>query len=209
MPTTSTRPHRPPAEAGLPRVCQISEYHCGPAVLQMLLARCGVHADQERLTELAHVQSSIELHGVRVDQLAAAVRALRAGVRLWCKERAGVDDLIALLHVHRCPAGVEWQGLFEEREEDEDADEGDYGHYSIVTAIDPQRNRIALRDPYPEFCAADRRFALDWFVTRWWDVNLRPLGRSGALTYVEDRRLLFVVADKAATFPAALGLRLG
>ena len=58
---------------------------------------------------------------------------LRAGVCLWYKNQASVEDLVALVCRYRCPAGVEWQGFFEDREEDEDLDEGDYGHYSIVT----------------------------------------------------------------------------
>ena len=52
---------------------------------------------------------------------------------------------------YRCPVGVEWQGFFEDREEDEDWDEGDYGHYSIVTRIDRRSGLITLRDPYPDF----------------------------------------------------------
>jgi hypothetical protein len=193
----------------LPRVCQISEYHCGPAVIQMLLAQRGVRANQDRLTELAEIQTTINVHGARVDQLARAVERLREGVCLWYKDRASLDDLVAILRRYRSPAGVEWQGLFEEREEDEDFDEGDYGHYSIVTHIDLQRGLITLRDPYPQFCRADRVFKLEWFIGRWWDVNLSPTDGAGALQPVEDRHMLFVITGERARFPVALGMTRG
>lgn len=206
MPAASTALPSPVSRARLPRVCQISEYHCGPAVLQMLLAYCGVAANQERLTELAQVQATISVHGARVDQLARAVERLREGVCLWYKNQASVDDLATIVRRYHCPAGVEWQGLFEEHEEDEDLATGDYGHYSIVTYIDPRRGQVTLRDPYPDFCHEDRSFDLEWFVGRWWDVNLAPVLPSGVLSPVEDRHMLFVIAGERARFPAALGM---
>ena len=174
--------------------------------MQMLLAHCGVRANQERLTELAEIEATIGVHGARVDQLAQAVARLREGVCLWHKDEATVDDLVAVVCGRRHPAGVEWQGFFEASEEDEDFEEGDYGHYSIVTQIDPRRDRITLRDPYPAFCAEDRVFGLDWFVRRWWDVNLVRTSPKGRLEPVEDRHMLFVVTGERARFPAALGM---
>lgn len=205
---STARPTRPSAR-GLPRICQISEYHCGPAVLQMLLAQRGVTANQDRLTELAEIEATISIHGARVDQLARAVARLREPVYLWYKDRADLDDLVAVVNRHRSPAGVEWQGLFEEDEEDEDDDAADYGHYSIVTGIDRRHNRLTLRDPYPDFCREDRVFDIDWFVRRWWDVNLMPAPATGVLRPVEDRCMLFVVARERARFPAALGMTRG
>jgi hypothetical protein len=111
----------------------------------MLLAHRGVSANQDRLTELAEIGATISVHGARVDQLGRAVAGLREGVCLWHKTEATVDDLVATVRRHRTPAGVEWQGFFEDREEDEDFEAGDYGHYSVVTRIDPRRGRITLR----------------------------------------------------------------
>ncbi len=193
----------------LPRVRQISEYHCGPAVLQMLLGLNGVHVNQQYLTELADVAATIETRGTRVDQLARAVAWLRAGVRLWYKNYANAEDLVAVVSRYRCPAGVEWQGLFEEREEDEDFASGDYGHYSIVTHVDTRRGLITIRDPYPDFWRADRVFRLDWFIKRWWDVNAVPVAEIGPLRLIEDRRMLFIVTGARARFPAALGMTRG
>jgi hypothetical protein len=209
MPTESTPPGSCPKPPGLPRIRQISEYHCGPAVLQMLLAQQGVIASQQHLTELADVAATIETSGTRVDQLARAVAWLRKGLCLWYKTQASAADLVALVCDRRCAAGVEWQGLFEESEADEDFATEDYGHYSIVTRIDRRRGLITLRDPYPDFWRADRVFRLDWFIDRWWDVNLAPAPRTGRLRPVKDRRMLFIITGERARFPAALGMTRG
>ncbi len=204
-------PHSQRSSCGraLPRVCQISEYHCGPAVLEMLVSRCGIAADQERLTELARAQMTISTNGVRVDQLAKAVSGLNAGLCLWYKTHATPEDLLALVRRHRYPAGVEWQGFFEASEEQEDYVSGEYGHYSVVTDIDLQRGLITLRDPYPDFCGEDRVFGLNWFVSRWWDVNLTPLPNSAVLMLTEDRHMLFVVTGEHARFPVSLDMQRG
>ena len=209
MPAESTPPRNCGEPPGLPRICQISEYHCGPAVLQMLLAQHGVVANQQYLTELADVAATIKARGTRVDQLARAVAWLREGMCLWYKTHTSVEDLVAVVCDHRCAAGVEWQGLFEESEADEDFVTGDYGHYSIVTCVDRRRGLITLRDPYPDFWRADRVFRLDWFISRWWDVNLAPAPGTGRLRPVEDRRMLFIVTGERARFPAALGMTRG
>jgi hypothetical protein len=47
---------------------------------------------------------------------------------------------------------------------------------------------------------------LDWFINRWWDVNLVPKPGSGRLRPVEDRCMLFVVTRESARFPAELGM---
>jgi hypothetical protein len=138
-----------------------------------------------------------------------AVSGLDAGLCLWYKTRATPEDLHALVRRHRYPAGVEWQGFFEESEEQEDYVSGEYGHYSVVTDVDLQRGLITLRDPYPDFCGEDRVFRLDWFVSRWWDVNLTPLPDVPVLLLVEDRHMLFVITSKRARFPASLDMRRG
>ena len=153
MPAKSTPLSSGCKPLALPRIRQISEYHCGPAVLQMLLGQHGVVADQERLTELADVAATIASHGARVDQLARAVAWLRAGRVFVVQDHASAEDLVAVVCGHRCPAGVEWQGFFEDREEDEDWDEGDYGHYSIVTRIDRRQRADHAPRSLPGFLA--------------------------------------------------------
>jgi hypothetical protein len=58
MPAESTPRRSCGKPPGLPHIRQISEYHCGPAVLQMLLAQHGVTANQQHLTELAEVAAT-------------------------------------------------------------------------------------------------------------------------------------------------------
>jgi hypothetical protein len=72
--------------------------------------------------------------------------------------------------------------------------------------VDPRRGFVVLRDPYPRFCGEDRVFRLGWFVRRWWDVNLTPLPKTGALQAIEDRHMVFVITSEGALFPAALGM---
>jgi hypothetical protein len=189
----------------LRRVCQASESHCGPAVLESLLARLGVEVHQERLVELALAGGTLEAYGMRVDQLAVATRRLGAGVCFWYKNQSTPEDLITVVSRYHYPVGVEWQGLFEEREEDEEEGE-DYGHYSIVTHIDRRRGLVTIADPYVDFCNRDRVFPYDWFVKRWWDTNEITDPLTGARRVLEDHHMMFVVARQRVRFPAGLGM---
>src|SRR5512141_3469424 len=89
----SSTPQDPKRFSRLRRIEQISENHCGPAVIQMLLENIGVNATQEELTDAAGATRTIETHGTRVDQLAKAVHQLAPIAKLWYKEKAGPDDL--------------------------------------------------------------------------------------------------------------------
>ena len=51
------------------QITQISEAHCGAAVLQMLLETMGVTTDQNTIVAAARAEDSIEEHGLRVDQI--------------------------------------------------------------------------------------------------------------------------------------------
>src|SRR6266508_4223710 len=131
----------------LRRIQQITENHCEPAVIQMLLENIGVSATQEEITEAAGATRTIESYGTRVDQLAKAVHQLAPIAKLWYKEKASLEDLEYVLDVCKFPVGVEWQGLFE----DMDDDEGDYGHYSIISNIDQAIDELIVVDAYKNF----------------------------------------------------------
>ncbi len=208
MPADSlNRPSRPRRKfPPLLRLRQVSESHCGPAVLQILLARLGIQTDQERLTELAEAVDTIETQGTTIDQLALAVRKLDPSVRFWHKCGATLEDLLTAVSRYRYPVGVEWQGLFEDREEDED-EEGDYGHYSIVTGIDRRKKSVTILDPYTDFYAVDRVFPIEWFLTRWWDTNEVADPQTGQKRDEMDYHCMFVVTPRLARFPALLGMR--
>ena len=208
MPAKSTPLSAAGQPLALPRIRQISEYHCGPAVLQMLLGQRGVVADQERLTELADVAATIKTNGARVDQLARAVAWLRGGVCLWYKNHATPEDLVAVVCGHRCPAGVEWQGFFEDREEDEDWMKATTA--TTTRDADPSAER-ADHAPRPlDFCVMLRVFRLEWFIKRWWDVNEAPAPEDRRTA--AGRRPPHAVCHHRGTrarFPASLGMTRG
>src|SRR5574340_1799162 len=100
------------------RSVQISESHCGPAVIQMLLSNLGILVTQEAVAEAGGATSLIEMHGMRNDQLAQAVKTLAPGAQFWYKEKSQVKDLEALINDYKYPVGVEWQGIFVEEGEE-------------------------------------------------------------------------------------------
>lgn len=193
----------------LKRVRQISESHCGPAVLQMLLSHLGINVSQEELTRVINAESFIHDRGLRVDELARATSIVAPNTQFWYKDHSLTDDLVTLVRDFQWPTGVEWQNLFyntvEEEYEDTEGEQYDFGHYSVVVAIHPEENLIVHADPYPEFAGQNRYFSLDWFESRWWDVN--PVTLFGKTEEVLDERMMFVITQKGTFFPKALGMK--
>src|SRR5215211_958266 len=182
---------------------QITENHCGPAVIQMLLENIDVHATQEQITEAAGATHTIETHGTRVDQLAKAVQQLAPNAKLWFKEQASFEDLEYVLNEKKFPVGVEWQGLFD----DEDDDDEDYGHYSIIANIDKTKDQLIIVDPYKDFVDQSRIIKMSTFLSRWWDFNEVKDPDTGEKVFKKDEQLFFVVAPLSVMFPAELGMR--
>ncbi|HJQ13201.1 MAG TPA: C39 family peptidase [Anaerolineales bacterium] len=199
----SNPPHDPKKFSRLRRIQQITENHCGPAVIQMLLENVGVNASQEEITEAAGATHTIETHGTRVDQLARAVQELAPIAKLWYKEHASVEDLEYVLEECKFPVGVEWQGLFE----DMDGDEDDYGHYSILAHIDQAKDEVIVVDPYKDFVDQSRIVKMSLFVSRWWDFNEVKDPETGEKDFKKDEQLFFVVTPLSVTFPAELGMQ--
>jgi len=182
---------------------QITENHCGPAVLEMLLENIGVNASQQEITEAAGASHTIETHGTRVDQLAKAVQQLVPIARLWYKEKASLDNILYVLEEAKYPVGVEWQGLFEDMDDDEE----DYGHYSIVAHIDQTKGELIVVDPYKDYIDQNRIIRINTFLERWWDFNEVKDPQTGEKTFKKDEQLFFVVVPLAVTFPAELGMQ--
>lgn len=182
---------------------QITENHCGPAVLQMLLENIGVSISQPELTEAAGATHTIETHGTRVDQLARAVQQLVPIARLWYKEKASLDDLIYVLEEAKYPVGVEWQGLFEDMDDDDE----DYGHYSIIAHIDTAKDELIVVDPYKDYIDQNRIIKISTFKERWWDFNEVKDPQTGEKVFKKDEQLFFVVVPLAVSFPAELGMQ--
>lgn len=187
----------------LRRIEQISENHCGPAVIQMLLENLGVNATQEEITEAAGATFTIETHGTRVDQLAKAVKQLAPIAKLWYKEKASPEDLEYVLNICKFPVGVEWQGLFDDMDDEDE----DYGHYSIIANIDKTKDEIIIVDPYKDFVDQNRIVKMSTFLNRWWDFNEVKDLETGEKTFKKDEQLFFVVAPFSVTFPDELQMQ--
>jgi hypothetical protein len=182
---------------------QITENHCGPAVTQMLLENIGVNVTQEAITAAADAKLTIESHGTRVDQLAKAVHLLAPNARLWYKDKAVLQDLEYVLNIAKFPVGVEWQGLFDDMDDDEE----DYGHYSIVAHIDEAKDELIIVDPYKDFVDQNRIIRISIFLNRWWDFNDVKDPQTGEIISKKDQQLFFVIAPKQTTFPIELGMQ--
>jgi hypothetical protein len=193
---------------------QISESHCGPAVIQMLLSNLGVEVTQEAVAEAGGAKDLIELNGMRVDQLALAVHLLAPETQFWSKEHSKLSELVKLLNTHRVPVGVEWQGLFEDEDEEEVEEEAetgdeDYGHYSVVTYASRRNKQLIIVDPYKDYIGQDRVFSFKEFKQRWWDYNEVPDPLTGEARLVEDYHMMFIITRQGALFPLELGMQKG
>lgn len=182
------------------RVTQISEAHCGPAVLQMLLETVGVKTDQATITSAAGATETIDEYGTRLDQLALACQRVAPQVQFWYKHFATLEDIKYLLS-RGIPVGVEWQGLFyksleeeaADSDDDEDGDQTDYGHYSVIVFFDDENDQLVIVDPYKDFTNRDRIFDVQTFLRRWWDNNEIRDEQTGRVQMVNDTHLLFFV----------------
>lgn len=198
-------PNRPPVPKRFDRlrwIEQITENHCGPAVIQMLLENIGVNASQEEITEAAGATLTIAMHGTRVDQLARAVNQIAPEAVLWYKEKATSANLEFVLDSCKFPVGVEWQGLFDDVDE-----EDDYGHYSIISHMDKLKDELIIVDPYKDFVDQNRIIKMSLFLRRWWDYNEVQDPQTGERVFKKDEELFFVVAPRTTSFPAELGMQ--
>jgi len=169
----------------------------------MLLENIGVNATQEAITEAAGATATIATHGTRVDQLATAVHQLAPDARLWYKEKASTDDLEYVLTEWKFPLGVEWQGLFDEVDDEEE----DYGHYSIIAHIDKAKDELIVVDPYKDFVDQNRIIRMSVFLKRWWDFNEAKDLETGEKVFKKDEQLFFVVVPVSVNFPVELGMQ--
>jgi len=195
----------------LKRVQQVGESYCGPAVLEILLSHLHINASQVKLAKAVQAEKFIDERGTRVDELSEAITRLYPQVQLWYKTHAKAGEIEFLAQQMNFPVGVEWQGLFYNsvEEEAEDAEEklrdGGFGHYSVVKHIDRESDAITLADPYGDFCYTDRVFSLEWFESRWWDVN--QVMMNSYPKYIRDDQMMFILTRKGAYFPKLIGMK--
>lgn len=182
----------------LKRFAQITDSHCGPAVVQMLLYHQGFAFTQDQITQAARAKTRIIKEGTRPDHLARAVRVLTPNLRVFFKDNATSRDLDMLLNTHRVPVGVNWQGLFYDTVEAEKkySPFDDHGHYSIVIGFNAQKDQIITADPYSEYTGKPRTFKYSWFKTRWYDTDPEINYQHGLKTTFVSKRFLFVALPK-------------
>jgi hypothetical protein len=190
--------------------------------MQMLLSNLGIDVTQEEVAEAGGAASLITLNGMRVDQLARAVNRLAPQVLFYYKDHASLEDLARVVNDYRHPAGVEWQGLFEDEPgqkpaahnedqagllADSESEEDDFGHYSLVMRADRRRRRLIIADPYKDYFSQARVFSFEAFERRWYDFNEVPDPVSGQPLLVEDDHLFFIVVRRIVQFPQRIGMR--
>ncbi len=175
----------------LKRVKQITSSYCGPAALVSLFSFLGVRTSQGRIVRSLRAENKIKDSGLVIKDFARGVRIAGKGeFTFWKKEDATIGDLDKIVNMYKFPVGVEWQGVFYEDEE------GDNGHYCVITQVNKSKGYLKLADPYKKFAGLDRKFRISDFEKRWWDVN--------GLVY--DRKLMFLITSKKEQFPRSLGM---
>ena len=194
---------------------QISEDHCGPAVMRMLLSYVGIKTLQRKVVETTGVAARLKLHGMNVKQLAEACAKLAPTMQFWYKDYSNLKDVAKIVNEYEYPVAVEWQGVFwgghtndDEEEDEEEGVDDDPGHYSVVTGVDLYNNEVWLADPYHLYAGKDRKFTVMGFEERWWDDN-EVIGGNGGRRYIEDYHMMFVVTPKFESFPLELNMNRG
>jgi len=182
---------------------QITNVHCGPAVIQMLLANLGIQATQDDITRAAGAENTIYEYGTRVDQLATAVKTIAPNTELFYKEHGTMEDIRALLDLGY-PVGVEWQGIFDKEKGESDDDDG---HYSIIAHISKAKSSVIIVDPYKPIVDQTRIVPINIFEKRWWDYNSVINPKTGKEEEVKDEQLLFIVPRIDEVIPKELGLK--
>jgi len=177
------------------RVRQISSYHCGPAVISELFSYLGKDISQSAVVKSLRATNKIKSVGLNIHDLARATNALgRQEVTFWRKHKSTANDLSLAVNKYKYPVGVEWQGVFYEDEDE------DNGHYAVITKINKEANYLRMCDTYADFSGVDRRFRINDFARRWWDVN-RIKGRN-----IIDKKTMFVITPRDETWPKKLGM---
>lgn len=185
----------------LPRVCQRTSSHCGPAVLEMLAAFLKKHIDQDEFIHGAGIKKIFRHRGMNISEMGRSVKKLMPKYVFWYKHSATIDDLRKLVNRYKVPVGVEWQGVFGEYGDD------DNGHYSVLTYIDPKQKILMLADPYFTFAGRDRTFRIPEFQKRWWDENEVQSPETKKHKFVKDHHTIFVIAKPSRHFPHYVGMR--
>jgi hypothetical protein len=172
---------------------QITDSHCGPAVVQNLLAYNHLKFSQDEIVNAANANKTIIRDGLNPTQIIKAVSTLAPKMKTLVKQNTTAKDLKTLIHHYHLPVAINWQGLFYNSvaEEKRLSSITDRGHYSIVVDIDVKNDKITIADPYSEYYKKPRVFPYRWFKTRWWDIDKN----------IPTKKLIFVIVPKKQDLP--------
>lgn len=187
------------------RVEQASIYSCGPATLEMLFSYVGLKVSQIGLIRSIRAGNKIKQYGIDVKDMAKAANIkAKKKYTFWKKELSTIADLDKIVNKYHYPVGVEWQGVFYENEDE------DSGHYGVITKVDKKAGILRIADPYFNgyfhFHGTDRKFKIDEFKKKWWDVNDVKISGSIKTKQVKDIRMMFLITLKEETWPRKLGM---
>ncbi|HJY98168.1 MAG TPA: hypothetical protein VJ227_00430 [Patescibacteria group bacterium] len=193
--------HGGQAFPSLKRIKQATNSHCGPAVLAALFSFVGLRVSQRAIVRSLRAKNKIKDFGLTIKEMAKAARIAGKGeFQLWKKTGTKISDVDLAVNKYKYPVGVEWQGVFYEN------DDGDSGHYGIVTKIDKKRGILRLLDPYHVFVGVDRKFKIKDFSKWWWDENEIKVAGTSRKRKITDYRLMFVITPKGESWPKKLGM---
>jgi hypothetical protein len=188
---------------------QQEQGHCGPASVEMLFSFYGLTVPQRSISGAAGMTDIIvDAGGMRLDELGAAVERLypQGEFYLLARYHSSIDDITRVVEELRLPVGVEWQGRFPHP----DGGEFDLGHYSVVTAIDPERGVLYIVDPEESnLLTHNGSIEIKLFEPRWWEVDAVPWSDDfSATAVIEMERLIFVlVCPEIAPLLLDMGFR--
>lgn len=189
---------------------QMTDSHCGPAVVRGLLRYHQVDVGQDEVVKSVRLRSRIERDGMRPIHMYKAIKILAPHLRFWYKLGATAKDIKTLIYKCNLPVGINWQGLFYDTTEEEKKKDptGDHGHHSIVVDLKSAKAQITIDDPYSEYFNIPRVFSYRWFRKRWWDIDSIK-GKDGQIRTLKFSKLLFVVTPIGFKFPSKLDLEPG
>jgi hypothetical protein len=183
------------------RVKQITSSYCAPAVLATLYSNLGVRVSQRGIVVSLRAQNKIKKYGLNVKDLARASKIVGKGAfSFWKKAGTKASDLDAIINKYKYPAGVEWQGVFYEFEDE------DSGHYAVITKIDKKSGFLRMSDPFQAFAGVDRKFKIRDFEKRWWDQNEVRVSGTSKMRLIRDHRIVFIITPKGESWPKKLGM---
>ncbi len=211
--------------SSISRVRQLTESHCGPATIQMLLSHYGIEFHQDAIVAAAGAQATVEKHGMSLADMAKAIKTLVPEMSFWVKRFGSISELKKIVREYNYPVGVDWQGIFEIADEYDksgylgvseealadagysyESNDGEHGHYCVVVDVDTNENYVRLADPYGHYAEKDRFIRLQEFSNRWWDQDTRVDHWTGKKEVIDECRTFFLILPKNVSFPVELGM---